>query len=842
MAVQHIRTAGKFFRQGDEKWLLKGVSYGPFAGADSLPSREQVEADMQGMARLGVNTLRVYVPPPSWFFAACAARGLHVLVGLQWPAHTDFLQNRHDRREILAGARQSVRTLSGSPGLLGFFVANEVAPPLVRWLGAARVRDFLERLIEAGRGEAPDLLFAYATYPSTEFLNPRNADFIAYNVYLERRTDFEKYLARLQNIAGNQPLVVSEFGLDTRRHSEAAQAEAVLWAWEAALRAGLAGLVLFAYTDEWFTGGLEVAEWDFGLVTRDRREKEAFHRLAAWLPNLHRPGQGVRLRELPRFSVIVCSFNGSSTLRRALESLQQLAYADYEVIVVDDGSTDSVSEIAAEFRELRYFRLDHRGLSAARNFGARQAEGEILAYLDDDAAADEDWLIYLALAFENERVGAAGGPNIPPENRGLVAACVSAAPGGPMHVLMNDSDAEHLPGCNLAVRKAAWEEIGGFDEQFATAGDDVDFCWRLMDHGYKISFHAGAMVWHERRRTVRGFLRQQMGYGAAEAMLIAQHQHRFGKLGGARWRGSIYGPHGQLPNRLSGRIYHGVFGYAPFQILYGAPHPAGRDVVISFQWLLAAGCVGIAGCWLPWASAIAALMLLVPVVVALQTAGRCQITPPHNHPAGKIVVFFLTVLQPWVRGAVRLGGCIKRGAFPSGPWLSGPLLCWPSSFRRKSVTELVLWNEHGRDRDLLLRSVIEELAAAQWPVTPGNAWTEWDFEVPRGRWWVVRCTTVTELHRDQQRLTRVRLSTRANRPTLWLGALLVIIVLPVAWVSSVVGLWLLAMSFLTWLALEFHHGAVASQVLRLVLYTARGLGFRQIEDPPDASNEDGNSE
>ena len=72
----------------------------------------------------------------------------------------------------------------------------------------------------------------------------------------------------------------------------------------------------------------------------------------------------------------------------------------------------------------------------------------------------------------------------------------TAAPGAPAHVMLNDAEAEHLPGCNLAIRKAALNAIGGFREHYRTAGDDVDICWRLRDAGGHLRFMPGAMVWH----------------------------------------------------------------------------------------------------------------------------------------------------------------------------------------------------------------------------------------------------------------------------------------------------------------------------------------------------------
>ena len=93
--------------------------------------------------------------------------------------------------------------------------------------------------------------------------------------------------------------------------------------------------------------------------------------------------------------MLCCSYNGSRTIRRTLEELAKLDYPDYEVIVVNDGSTDATPEIAAEF-DVTLISTENRGLSNARNTAYQAASGEIVAYIDDDAWPDRHWLLYLA--------------------------------------------------------------------------------------------------------------------------------------------------------------------------------------------------------------------------------------------------------------------------------------------------------------------------------------------------------------------------------------------------------------------------------------------------------------
>ena len=109
-------------------------------------------------------------------------------------------------------------------------------------------------------------------------------------------------------------------------------------------------------------------------------------------------------------------------------------------------------------------------------------------------------------------------------------------------------------------------EMGGFDKRFHAAGDDVDVCWRLLDAGHELAFHPAACVVHDRRPDIKGFLRQQRGYGEAEALLYQKHPQRFG-ADGIRWQGFIYSgaPLSADPGAI---IYHGPMGEAPFQMLH----------------------------------------------------------------------------------------------------------------------------------------------------------------------------------------------------------------------------------------------------------------------------------
>ncbi|HEY1298982.1 MAG TPA: hypothetical protein VGF07_00700, partial [Stellaceae bacterium] len=133
-----IRVRGKFFFAGEEKHFVKGVTYGPFAvgshGAQ-FPEPDTVERDFALMGEAGVNTVRVFTPPPLWLLDAAERAGLRLLVGLPWAQHVAFLDSAavaaQTREAILSGVRDCAR----HPAIFAYLVGNEIPPDMVRWHG-----------------------------------------------------------------------------------------------------------------------------------------------------------------------------------------------------------------------------------------------------------------------------------------------------------------------------------------------------------------------------------------------------------------------------------------------------------------------------------------------------------------------------------------------------------------------------------------------------------------------------------------------------------------------------------------------------------------------------------
>ena len=203
---------------------------------------------------------------------------------------------------------------------------------------------------------------------------------------------------------------------------------------------------------------------------------------------------------------------------------------------------------------------------------------------------------------------------------------IKIAFGGPIHVLLSDREAEHIPGCNMAFRKWALQAIGGFDPQFRTAGDDVDVCWRLLEKGWTIGFNAAAMVWHHRRNSVITYWKQQVGYGRAEASLEAKWPEKYNAVGHLTWSGRLYGK--GLTKMLGSRrrIYHGEWGSALFQSIYEPASHAVWSLPLMPEWYLFTAVLGLISVFgLAWKSLflfspLFVLAAVMPVVQALRSA------------------------------------------------------------------------------------------------------------------------------------------------------------------------------------------------------------------------------
>jgi len=211
----------------------------------------------------------------------------------------------------------------------------------------------------------------------------------------------------------------------------------------------------------------------------------------------------------PTISIVINTLNRGPVLQKTLESFRWLKYpGQFEVVVVNGPSTDNSEEVIASWAPfIRAGKCDVANLSVSRNVGICMASGDIVAFIDDDAIPEPEWLLQLAEAYRDPMVGAVGG--LVYNHTGydfqyrycLIDRFGNAdlTPEGPTpHLSFPKSNKfPHLLGCNSSFRRSALLEIQGFDEEYEYFLDETDVCLRIVDAGYIIAQLPCAYVHHK---------------------------------------------------------------------------------------------------------------------------------------------------------------------------------------------------------------------------------------------------------------------------------------------------------------------------------------------------------
>ena len=240
-----------------------------------------------------------------------------------------------------------------------------------------------------------------------------------------------------------------------------------------------------------------------------------------------------RGRLASRISVVIPVLNAARTLPLLFESIDRLAPAPLEVLLVDNGSTDDDPSLMRSFAEERTERgvkileQPKTGASTARNTGIRAAKGDIVAFTDADCCPDPTWLENLVSWFDNPDVGAVAGRVVGASGTTLLELFSS------LYTLrLPDQPSRHrewtprsggFPTANFSVRRALADELGGFDEHVVIYGEDYDFCARIYDVGASVVYRPEAVVVHHHRASLGGMTKQAFGCGRGHAYLLRRH-------------------------------------------------------------------------------------------------------------------------------------------------------------------------------------------------------------------------------------------------------------------------------------------------------------------------------
>jgi GT2 family glycosyltransferase len=243
--------------------------------------------------------------------------------------------------------------------------------------------------------------------------------------------------------------------------------------------------------------------------------------------------------DLELVSVVVCTAGRRPTLWALIERLVELDDPAYEVIVVENARRPTLPAARLEALGVRHIVERQVGLDAARNRGAREAGGGIVAYVDDDCQVQPGWLAGVRRGFADPSVALVTGRVLPVSlgllseqlfeswcawDRGRIPTRFTASDDRPSF----PATAHHLgTGCNMAFRRAALLEIRGFDEaldmgSLIGGGGDLDAFCRVLDAGHAAAYEPTALVRHLHRQTLHDLRWQVWGYGLSQGALLAK--------------------------------------------------------------------------------------------------------------------------------------------------------------------------------------------------------------------------------------------------------------------------------------------------------------------------------
>lgn len=230
-----------------------------------------------------------------------------------------------------------------------------------------------------------------------------------------------------------------------------------------------------------------------------------------------------------RYSVIIPVYNRPNEVDELLQSLAGQTCRNFEVVVVEDGSSVPCRAVVEKYRStlnLQYLEKPNSGPGQTRNFGAAHSRGEYLIFLDSDCVLPETYLEVVEKNIESEQAGAFGGPDrahesFSPIQKAINYSMTSFFTTGGIRGGMRRKDRFYPRSFNMGIKADVYRVLGGFpDMRF---GEDIDFSIRLKKNGCKTLLFPEAWVWHKRRTDLKKFFRQVYNSGIARIELSKRH-------------------------------------------------------------------------------------------------------------------------------------------------------------------------------------------------------------------------------------------------------------------------------------------------------------------------------
>jgi len=238
------------------------------------------------------------------------------------------------------------------------------------------------------------------------------------------------------------------------------------------------------------------------------------------------------------FSIVIAVRNEKEYIEKCIKSLFNQDFdGKYEVIVVDGMSNDGTYELLQELqRKYNFVLLRNPKINAAagRNVGIKHAKGKFIAFIDGDAYAHKDWLSSIKKVFERVDTHGVGGPDLLPEDASFKSRAIGLVMTSPLarggrfnpstqHTMMEEERfVDHIPTCNLCLRREIFDKVGLFDESFVK-GQDLELSYRIRKAGYKLFYSPSVKVVHYRKQDFRSFARQIYKWAKAKVAIVKKH-------------------------------------------------------------------------------------------------------------------------------------------------------------------------------------------------------------------------------------------------------------------------------------------------------------------------------
>ena len=236
------------------------------------------------------------------------------------------------------------------------------------------------------------------------------------------------------------------------------------------------------------------------------------------------------LENPPKISLIVPAYNEAKTIKSCIESLQTLKYPNYDIIVIDDGSTDNTFEEANQCKNIKLLKQENQGKPSALNNGIRSSTGEIILTVDADTTIDKDALEPIAKRFaSNDKLGAVAGNVKVRHEPKIMNAIQSAEYALGINLIRKGQSVLGcvmiVPGPIAALRREAVEKVGNFsDETFA---EDFDITVKILKSGYRVEYEEKSLAYTDAPKNTEDLIKQRRRWYRGMMQVLDKHKDMY---------------------------------------------------------------------------------------------------------------------------------------------------------------------------------------------------------------------------------------------------------------------------------------------------------------------------